>query len=334
MTMSSPKTNVALRPTALTLGLSLATVFSFPGGCRSGDDDNNGTEADADADDDADLDVDVDTDMDTDTDANVGSMVPVPAGTFLMGSPEGEWGRTIFEVQHPVTLTHGYEIGAYEVTQKEFEDAVGYNYSENYSCPLCPVENLTWHEAAAYANAVSDAAGVDRCYSCSGDGVGVACTPLGSPYDCGGYRLPTEAEWEKATRGSTTSAFSNGGDLTEADCHGNLALTVGVLDDIAVYCGDSRGRPLKVGSTGPNPIGLYDVHGNIEEWCHDASEEKFPFYMQDAETDPWGEAKGTLRALRSGAYSAPANDVRSASRAFMDSFNYNPHIGFRLARTE
>ena len=141
--------------------------------------------------------------------------VLITAGTFEMGSLPGELGRYDDENQHEVTLTHDYLILSTELTQGGFEALMGYNSSRFSGCPSCPVERVSWHEAAAYCNALSESRGLDRCYDCVGDGIGVVCEPsdrYATPYDCLGYRLPTAAEWEYGARGGTTTATYNSAD--------------------------------------------------------------------------------------------------------------------------
>jgi hypothetical protein len=117
------------------------------------------------------------------------AMTCLGRGTCWMGSPPEEVGHDDDETQHEVTLTRAFWLGVYEVTQAEFAFFMGYDPS-TYDCDGCPVTDITWHEAAAFANEVSD----EDCYDCNGSGADVQCEPLPtSPYACAGYRLPTEA---------------------------------------------------------------------------------------------------------------------------------------------
>ncbi|MBW2253706.1 MAG: SUMF1/EgtB/PvdO family nonheme iron enzyme [Deltaproteobacteria bacterium] len=276
----------------------------------------------------------VDDDCDVLTDDLDYTFVGMPAGVFQMGSPTDEVGRDpAEEAQHWVTLTRPFYIGATEVTQDQFFASMGYDPSFHGSCGgECPVESLTWHEAAAYANVASTEAGLPSCYACTGDQAAVVCTRNGNPYACKGYRLPTEAEWEYAARAGVEAAFPNGGNLIEGDAQ-NCTTTVTLdngddLGEVGWYCGSSSDEAQPVADLEPNRRGLYDVSGNMREWCHDIHGS----YAGD-ETDPTGAGTGSEAVLRGGGWGSFPESNRLASRDSQLPSSTFSYVGFRLART-
>jgi formylglycine-generating enzyme required for sulfatase activity len=251
----------------------------------------------------------------------------IPAGCFVMGSPTGEACRVdILEQQHEVTLTKSFEIEATEVTQLDFKTRRGYTPSGTAPCDNCPAVKVTWSEAAAYCNALSEAKGLTKCYSCGGSGAAVSCyVPAAyqgnAIYLCDGYRMPTEAEFEYAYRAGTTTGSYNG-DISQ--CTG----TDPVADAIGWYSGNSGGAVALVKGKAKNAWGLYDMAGNVWEWSHDWNESVLG---SDPVTDP-SPLSGTDRVVRGGSWSSAPANLRAADRGNVSSTPSSDDIGFRCLR--
>lgn len=229
---------------------------------------------------------------------------PIPAGEYEMGTRKSEFCRRE-TVGVSTKVIDAFEIQTYEVTQGQFEAVMGYNPSFASSCDHCPVDSVSWHEAAAYANALAAAEGTTACYDCSGSHEAVACTPL--PADtCDGPRLPTEAQWEYAARAGTLLA-TYAGRITSCMSRDEVA------DQIAWYKANSRGQPREAGKKKPNPWGLHDVLGNVAEWTE----------AIDA---------GGFGVLRGGSWYHNAERARAAGRLRTPADRHLSYAGIRLVR--
>ncbi|MDR2518875.1 MAG: formylglycine-generating enzyme family protein [Spirochaetaceae bacterium] len=239
-------------------------------------------------------------------------LVKIPAGTFIMGSPEREWGRKDNEAEHEVQVGAFY-LGRTPVTQKEYEAAAGVNPSA-FKAQDNPVERVSWFDAVQYCNALSVNEGRKPAYRVEGEFV---IWDRNAP----GYRLPTEAEWEYACRGGSAAPFSAGAVFStdQGNYNGNYPYNSGAK---GVY----RGAPTRVGSFPPNPLGLYDMHGNVWEWCWDW----YGPYSREKQRDPAGAPSGSDRVCRGGSWSSLGNTLRSANRGLNIPSYRNPDLGFRV----
>jgi len=285
--------------------------------------------------------------------------VLIPAGTFTMGSPEDEYYREPDEVQHTVTLTTPFYVSATEVTNQQYADLAQWAYDQGYctatssslrdaldgstfelldldglTCEISfsggvfavdtgkedhPVLEVTWWGSVAYCDWLSLSEGLPRAYDhatweCNGH----------DPYNAVGYRLPTEAEWEYSCRAGTQTPFNTGACLdagTEANYHGSWPYQ-------GCPSGPYEGWTVPVGSYPANGFGLYDMHGNLWEWCNDW----YGLYGGD-EIDPPGPEAGSLRVIRSSRWDSSARYCRSAYRFDGYSGSSSAYIGFRVARS-
>jgi formylglycine-generating enzyme required for sulfatase activity len=225
--------------------------------------------------------------------------VYIKPGTFMMGSTENEPEREGDETLHQVTLTRGYYLQTTEVTQGQWKRVMGDNPSEFKNCgDDCPVDSVSWTKAQAFIKKLNKMEGGAR------------------------YRLPTEAEWEYACRAGSKEAFSFGPCLgtDQANYNGDYPLD-------GCSKGRYRKKTTKVASFPANAWGLYDMHGNVCEWCSD----RYGDYPSDAVTDPLGASTGSSRVLRGGSWSDYARGCRSVLRRGFDPGDQGNFYGFRVA---
>jgi formylglycine-generating enzyme required for sulfatase activity len=241
------------------------------------------------------------------------TLVLIPAGEFLMGSPETERAAPEDEKpQHLVRITRPFYLGIHQVTQGQYRAVTGTNpsYFEGDGADDLPVESVSWADAAAFCNALGALEGLAPYY----DPGTWAC--LGGD----GYRLPTEAEWEYAARAGNTDRFSFGADEAPMGEH-------------AWFIGNSQDRTHPVGQKRPNAFGLHDMHGNVWEWCGDAFDPKY--YGRSPGADPLcpPQAAAAVRVHRGGCWADGEWFLRSANRGGSTHHCQDDDVGFRVARS-
>jgi formylglycine-generating enzyme required for sulfatase activity len=236
-------------------------------------------------------------------------LVSIPGGTFLMGSPESERGHDDDEGPvHKVQISH-FSCMRYLVTRRLYAEIIGSDpgWPEGEADDR-PVNKVSWLDAVAFCNELSKREGLDLCYQIAGEEVSWDRT-------VDGYRLLTEAEWEYACRAGSTTRFSFGDDERQ-------------LDDHAWFGKNSGGDPQPVGQKRANAWGLYDMHGNVYEWCWDWYGAYARVVLSAPEEPPAGEG----RVLRGGAFGNPPRYLRSAFRIRLLPMDRDRDFGFRCAR--
>lgn len=243
----------------------------------------------------------------------------IPAGSFVMGSPDDEQGRERYEAQHKVTLTQPFFMQETEVTQDQWKKLVGFNPSAFPDCGgNCPVDTVSWDQCMEFIKILNQWEGTTR------------------------YRLPTEAEWEYACRAGSTTAFANG-PITRLFCKD----VDPVLDRIGWYCGNSGYRnppdglrPHPVKTKQPNAWGLYDMHGNVQEWVLDSCLWRdiwkgkvgvFTDTYSGPRVDPLSR-EGDRKIFRGGGWHQSARYCRSAYRSYYKPVAKRNSLGFRIVR--
>ncbi len=238
----------------------------------------------------------------------------VPGGTFVMGSPVSEMGRDSDETPHAVTITNGYLMTQYEVTEAMWDTYMGGSSTSDL-----PKTGVSWDDAVAFCNAMSVAEGYDPVYTINGSG------DVTWDRNANGYRLPTEAEWELACRAGSTVAFPHG-DIDALFCDLDED-----LDSVGWYCYNSDSAVHPVGQKASNTYGLYDMQGNVWEWCWDAYEAD---YQTLGSQDPVYDGGATdRRVVRGGSYASGTHFCRAAARSNTVPTLEHAMYGFRVVRT-
>jgi formylglycine-generating enzyme len=223
--------------------------------------------------------------------------VLVPAGRFQMGSSAAEPGHRADEILHSVTLTRPFYMSTTEVTQEQWLAIMGDRPSHFRGAGL-PVESVTWFEVQEFLRRLSAADGEH-------------------------FRLPTEAEWEYACRAGSTGPYSFGKQISTGDANYD-----GRYPMPGQAAGQYRGTPTPVASFPPNAWGLYDMHGNVWEWCAD----EYCPYPSSAVSDPVGACGSPYRVIRGGSWYFGADSTRSALRYTHEPRLRGFSIGFRVVR--
>ncbi len=250
-------------------------------------------------------------------------MIKLPGGSFIMGSPASEDGRAIDEEEHRVDI-RSFSMGKYEITQRQYRDVTGKS-SGRFRGEELPVENISWYDAIEFCNRLSIRHSLKPYYNIKknrssergwyGEDLSYEVTIAGGD----GFRLPTEKEWEYACRGGTKTVFHYGNMLNSSQANFNGNFPYSSKKEIFIN------KTTNVGSYPPNSFGLYDMHGNISEWCFDCY-------------DRYGAGGGdksdcTYRVKRGGDWAANGKDLRSSKRGNGMPGEKRSSTGLRIARS-
>ncbi|NLO43483.1 MAG: formylglycine-generating enzyme family protein [Candidatus Cloacimonetes bacterium] len=258
---------------------------------------------------------------------DIADMIHVSGGTFIMGRTQGS-GESNELPTHSVTL-NSFSIGKYQVSQSEYQAIMGSNPASGYGVgSYYPVYYVSWYDAIKYCNLRSMSEGFMPVYSISGstnpDDWGSVPSSSNATWNvavcnwnANGYRLPTEAEWEYAARGATNNPdyLYSGSDI---------------IDDVAWYC-DNSSKARLVGGKSANGLGIYDMSGNVYEWCWDRY--VWDYYESSPSNNPSGPENGSYRVLRGGSWVNYRDRCRVSYRGYFAPYNEGNYVGFRVCRT-
>ncbi|MCL2763347.1 MAG: formylglycine-generating enzyme family protein [Treponema sp.] len=270
------------------------------------------------------------------------TMVQIPAGSFLMGSPGTEPDRSSIENYRTanggtVTMS-SFWMGKYPVTQAQYKAVMNDADPSNFKGDDLPVEQVSWYDAIVFCNTLSMMEGLTPAYriSSSTDPSVWGAVPISNNATWNaveivsgstGYRLPTEAQWEYACRAGTTTAFNTGVNITTSQANYDGRYPYNASHDPA---GLYRETTTAVGTFAANGFGLYDMHGNVQEWCWDRYTASYN--SAGGSNNPLGASSGSDRVYRGGSWLHFGRNIRSAVRFIDYPYNRFNNIGFRLAR--
>ena len=225
-------------------------------------------------------------------------LVHIPPGKFLMGSPKSQPGRSKNEVQHPVTIVQPFYMQSTEVTQEQWTTVMGtqpwQDQDHSKTGADYPATFVSWNDAVQYCEKLSEQENAE-------------------------YRLPTEEEWEYACRAGTTTAYSFGDDFGELGKYAWFAENTSNANEAHAH---------RVGQKQPNPWGLYDMHGNVWEWCQD----RYDAYPGDPDTNPFQRRGFVYRVWRGGSWFSRHQHIRSAHRSGNEPGWRHRNFGFRVVQ--
>ena len=289
----------------------------------------------------------------------------IPAGTFIMGSPRSEMNSYPDETQHSVTLS-GFSMGKYEVTQGQWIAVMGSGEDRSSNASgkgsKYPAYYVNWYDAIVFCNKLSIKEKLDPVYSINGitdpavwitntfderipTGPNAVWNSVVMDRNKNGYRLPTEAEWEYACRGSYINKATETYTLPFGIVDGRIMVNgranfdvsypyyelTGEEEDEDDMSGIYLNKSTEVGSYAANNYGLYDMHGNVWEWCWDWYDKNY--YSNSPANDPTGPVTGSNRVERGGGWATQGHKLRSAYRGAYDPYKRDSRIGFRLVRS-
>jgi formylglycine-generating enzyme required for sulfatase activity len=261
--------------------------------------------------------------------------VEIKPGRFRMGKPLGVFGREDAEYLHIIQITIPFYLKKTEVTQREYRSLMGYNPSALTRMgdkPLkavlecgghCPVVRVDWYEATAFCNELSKNMGYEQCYKCyRRNGKPTVCelkNRFKRPQLCKGFRLPTSAEWEYSARAGREVNYS-----------------LKKRREIGWFKDNSGGKLQPVAKKKPNRWGIYDMLGNVREWCHDymLRPETMPMKVEETLVDPSGPSEGKGRGIRGGSYEVEAKYTTLSSGSSSRPYNVFDDVGFRCVRSK
>lgn len=245
----------------------------------------------------------------------VKEMAVITGGTFTIGSPLSEAWRMADEVQHTIIVSD-FQIGLYEVSQSQYGSLMGSNPSSVQGDDL-PVESVSWLDAIHYCNALSEHEGLTSAYHIDGN-------TITWNREADGYRLPTEAEWEYACRAGSSTPFNTGRNISASQA--NWYTNYPYIENEGG--GTYNRRTVAVTSYKPNVWGLYNMHGNVGEWCWDT----FGTYDALPQENPASVENGRFHVVRGGSWFDVGKHLRSAYRSVLPTSYRADNIGFRIAR--